>query len=123
FGASTTLRLAQEQLDWVNLDAIWISHLHLDHVGGLAPFLFGTRHAPQINSRTKPLFIYGPKGLIDVVQKFNLTAKQKLLKQPFPVEITEILTGDRFEPVKGIWANTFWTPHTDESLAIRIEDI
>ncbi len=30
-------RMAQEQLDWANLDAIWISHLHLDHCAGLAP--------------------------------------------------------------------------------------
>src|ERR1700694_2269224 len=40
-------RMAQEQLDWVNLDSIWISHFHLDHLGGVAPFLFGTRSAPQ----------------------------------------------------------------------------
>ncbi len=46
FGASTVYRVAHERLDWVNLDAIWISHFHLDHIGGLAPFLFGTRHAP-----------------------------------------------------------------------------
>ena len=44
-------RMAQERLDWVNLDAIWVSHFHLDHVGGLAPFLFGTKHAPQTHAR------------------------------------------------------------------------
>lgn len=34
-------RMAREELDWVKLDAIWLSHFHLDHIGGLAPFLFG----------------------------------------------------------------------------------
>jgi ribonuclease BN (tRNA processing enzyme) len=28
-------RMAQERLDWPNLDAIWVSHFHLDHLGGL----------------------------------------------------------------------------------------
>jgi len=30
--------MAQERVDWPNLDVIWISHLHLDHCGGLASF-------------------------------------------------------------------------------------
>ncbi len=51
FSASAVHRVAQEKLDWVNLDAIWISHFHLDHVGGLAPFLFGTKYAPQTQDR------------------------------------------------------------------------
>src|SRR5215207_2851629 len=56
--ASAIHRMAQENLDWANLDAIWISHFHLDHVGGLAPFLFGTKYAPQTQERMKPLKIF-----------------------------------------------------------------
>nr|MDQ5839388.1 MBL fold metallo-hydrolase [Acidobacteriota bacterium] len=26
-------RMAEEGCDWPNLDAIWVSHFHLDHVG------------------------------------------------------------------------------------------
>ena len=48
---------AQENLNWANLDAIWISHFHLDHIGGLAPFLFGTKYAFETQARTKPLRI------------------------------------------------------------------
>ena len=46
-------RMAQENLDWPNLDAIWISHLHLDHCGGLASLLFAMKHAPQTAGRTE----------------------------------------------------------------------
>ena len=59
FSASAIHRLAQEKLDWANLDAIWISHFHLDHIGGLAPFLFGTKYAPETQERKKPLRIFG----------------------------------------------------------------
>src|ERR1044072_1418583 len=55
-------RMAEEGLDWANLDAVWVSHFHLDHVGGLAPFLFGTKHAPQTRGRRTPLLIYGGGG-------------------------------------------------------------
>src|SRR5882762_10787893 len=122
FGASTTYRIAHERLDWVNLDAIWISHFHLDHVGELAPFLFGTRHAPQIQSRRKPLSVFGPKGFKDLLLKVDETAKSKLFEQPFPLVVEEVSDGEAFEPIAGMSATTFCTPHTTESLAIRIED-
>src|SRR5690606_16424236 len=58
--ATAPHRMAEEGLDWGNLDAVWISHFHLDHVGGLAPFLAGTKHAAETEGRTKPLRIFGP---------------------------------------------------------------
>ena len=54
-GASSIHRMAQEKLDWVNLDAVWVSHFHLDHLGGLFPFLFGTKHAPDTQARPSSL--------------------------------------------------------------------
>jgi ribonuclease BN (tRNA processing enzyme) len=39
--------MAEESLEWWDIDAIWISHFHLDHCAGIAPFLFATRSAPQ----------------------------------------------------------------------------
>src|SRR5918911_4492303 len=69
--ASAVHRMAQENLDWVNLDAIWVSHFHLDHVGGLAPFLFGTKYAPQTQGRQKPLTVFGPPGLAELFRAFD----------------------------------------------------
>jgi ribonuclease BN (tRNA processing enzyme) len=115
-------RMAQENLDWAGLDAIWISHFHLDHIGGLAPFLFGTKHAPQTQSRRKPLMIFGPQGLKKLVHAFDEANNYRLFKQPFTVEIREVLPHAEFEILHGLKAQTFPTPHTSESLAIRLTE-
>jgi ribonuclease BN (tRNA processing enzyme) len=115
-------RMAQEDCDWVNLDAIWISHFHLDHVGGLAPFLFGTKHAPQTRARRKPLTIFGARGLEKLFRAFDEANDYKLLSQPFPVRVREVAPGTEFEIVTGLRAETFSTPHTRESLALRLTE-
>jgi ribonuclease BN (tRNA processing enzyme) len=121
-GASASHRMAQEQLDWPNLDAIWISHFHLDHLGGLTPFLFGVKWAPQTQERTKPMRICGPEGLRQIVDAVDNTYDYGLLEQPFPVEVIEVGPNEDFEILPGLRASTFSTPHTKESLAVRLKD-
>jgi ribonuclease BN (tRNA processing enzyme) len=115
-------RMAEENLDWVGLDAIWISHFHLDHVGGIAPLLFATKHAPQTRERRKPLNIFGPSGLEKLVRAFDEANDYNLMKQPFPVKFHEVAPRLAFEMLPGLRAETFSTPHTSESLALRLTD-
>src|SRR6266446_1330882 len=79
-------RMAQEKLDWVNLDSIWISHFHLDHLGGLAPFLFGMKWAPQTQNRSKPLRIFGPASAKTLLEAFDSANNYRLLQQHFAIE-------------------------------------
>ena len=120
--APVPLRMAQEKLDWTNLDAIWISHFHMDHCGGLGPFLAGVKHTPEMKNRIKPLRIYGPAGLKGLVNRFSDVNNYRLLEQPFPVEIKEVEEFKKFEILTGVEAVAWKTPHTDESHAIHLRD-
>lgn len=120
--ADAPRRMAQENLDWVNLDAIWVSHFHLDHLGGLAPFLFGMRAAPQSRERSKPLRICGAEGLKELLEKFDAANNYKLLQHVFPIEFIEVRAGVEFDILPGLRAQTLSTPHTLESLALRLID-
>ncbi len=108
--------------DWPNLDAIWISHFHLDHVGGLAPFLAGTKHSDKMKKREKPLRIFGPVGIRSLLERFSDVNNYKLFEQPFPLEVVEIEPLENFEIVEGVAAAAMSTPHTDESCALHIRD-
>lgn len=119
--ASIATRMAAAGLNWPELDAIWISHFHLDHVGGLPSFLAGTKHAAEMQHRMKPLRIVGPVGLKGLVERFDAVRDYKLLEQPFPVEIVEAEPLEPFE-IAGMSAAALKTPHTPESLAIHLRD-
>jgi ribonuclease BN (tRNA processing enzyme) len=120
--ASAVHRMAQEGLDWPELDAVWISHFHLDHVGGLAPLLFGTKHAPQTRERQKPMTVFGPRGLTNLFKAFNEAYSYRLEQQPFPLRWREVSPRERFQILPEVDAETLSTPHTAESLALRVKD-
>ena len=122
-GTDAPHRMAQENLNWPTLDAIWISHLHLDHCGGLASFLFGTKWAPRTQKRSKPLRIFACPGVRRLLTAIDGSNDYGLFNQPFAIEVNEsVNSSEEFTMLPGVTAKTFPTPHTRESLAIRITD-
>lgn len=122
-GADATHRMAAEEVDWPNLDAIWISHLHLDHCGGLASLLFGLKWAPQTQDRKKPLKILTCKGVDSLLKAIDASHDYGLFEQAFPIELHECEVGSgEFTLIPGLQVRVFPTPHTRESLAIQLTD-
>jgi len=120
--ATGASRMAACSVDWPNLDAIWVSHFHMDHCGGLGPLLAGFKHAPQVKVRTKPLRVFGPAGLRELIDRLSDVSNYRLLEQSFPVEIIKIEELEKFNILPGVEAVAMKTLHTDESHAIHIRD-
>ena len=62
-GEGTQIQLKKNSIKTQKIDAIFISHLHGDHYLGL----FGLLSTMSLNKREKPLSLYGPKGLKEII--------------------------------------------------------
>jgi len=65
-GEPVTARLKQKRISLSAIDAILLSHMHVDHVGGLFMLL----QAAWLERRTRPLPIYLPHHAIEPIQDF-----------------------------------------------------
>ncbi len=59
FGPTALLAVEREGLDLGRLDAVYLTHMHGDHIGGLALLLCALQHA---HARRRPLTVAGPPG-------------------------------------------------------------
>jgi ribonuclease Z len=59
-GRGATMRIAATDLDYAQLRAVFVTHLHSDHTAGL-PDLFDTSW--QFGRKTRPFELYGPRGI------------------------------------------------------------
>lgn len=67
-GFGSLRQMAEAGIDYRDINAIICTHLHLDHIGDLAAFLFATRYTPGF-TRAKRLPIIGPRGLRAFLQR------------------------------------------------------
>jgi len=63
-GEGTQLQMMRKGIKFNNIQAIFISHLHGDHILGLPGYI----STLSLHNRTKKLHIYGPPGVEDLVQ-------------------------------------------------------
>ena len=66
-GEGTQVSLKMLSLKWKKINAIFISHMHADHVTGLPGMLM---LSSQVD-RTDPLYIFGPDRLKEYVEKMK----------------------------------------------------
>ena len=82
-GEGTQLQIARSQLRPGVIQVICITHFHGDHINGL-PGLLGTL---QLNQRTDPLVLIGPKGLGSYIHTLS---RLNVLGVGYPLSIIEV---------------------------------
>jgi ribonuclease Z len=85
-GEGTQIQILKSSLSISKLDTIFITHLHGDHVYGL----FGLITSRMLDKITKPLTIYGPKGIKDLISAVVDTSFEHL---GYELIINEIYAG------------------------------
>jgi ribonuclease BN (tRNA processing enzyme) len=119
-GAGTVHALARYGLPWEQMTHLFVSHFHIDHIGELASLFFAFRYGMKTD-RKEPFTIIGPRGLDRVMDGLKMAFGSKLFEAKFPVIVRMITPGERLNLGTESTLSVAKTPHTEESLAVRIE--
>lgn len=87
-GPGTLKNLLKLGVDFLNLDIIFYTHLHLDHISEFAAIMFAAKIPPTI--RKKPLVVYGPRGLKEYYKKICDLYKGTLYTDAYEIKVEEI---------------------------------
>jgi ribonuclease BN (tRNA processing enzyme) len=121
-GASSLVALNKLAIRRNNIDVIFISHFHADHVGGVPSFILEASH---VLKRDHPLTIAGPPGLKARYPELMEAAfpGTKTLQLRFPLTLRELEIGCRSE-IGPIGVTPFHVKHDDRAgpcLGFRFE--
>lgn len=119
-GAGTVHAMGRYGLPWETLTHQFVTHFHIDHVGELAALLFAFKYG-RATPRSAPLELVGPKGLEFLLMGLIGQYRMRLLEQEFPLELRELDPDKALDLGDGATLRVAKTPHTAESLAVRIE--
>ncbi len=119
-GAGTVQALARYGLPWERMTHLFVSHFHVDHIGELASLFFAFRHGLR-TARNQPLTVMGPRGLDRVLAGLEQAFGSNLFDTKFPVELRMLVPGERVPLGRDTILSVAKTPHTGESLAVRID--
>jgi ribonuclease BN (tRNA processing enzyme) len=119
-GAGTVHALARYGVDWERLTHLFISHFHVDHIGELASLFFAFRHGMK-TVRTEPLTLIAPRGMERVLHHLKEAFGERIFTPKFPFRLLMIEPEENLQLDDECVLSVAKTPHTDESLAVRIQ--
>jgi ribonuclease BN (tRNA processing enzyme) len=114
-GAGTNRQLARAGLDLRDLDAVLISHRHLDHCSDLPMILFALR-IPRFGRKT-PLTVIGPTGTRDWLEGLA-RAHAPWLEAPYGLDVRDLL--DDSTRLGDLAIEAREVVHTKPSVAYRL---
>jgi ribonuclease Z len=106
-----TQRQMQRSLGLVQVDAICFTHFHADHFLGL-PGLLKTY---DLTERERPLTVYGPRGLRDLIQSLG----RVIGRVGYKLDLVEIEPGDAI-PCDGAAVRAFPVEHSVRALGYAL---
>jgi ribonuclease BN (tRNA processing enzyme) len=115
--------LAAYGVAWSRLTHVAVSHFHTDHVGDLAGLLFTLEYGLRPR-RAEPLTLVGPVGLGAFVDRLAVAFGAYVREPSFGLEVVELGGVGGSGPLAlagGLALRAHRTPHTETSLAYRIE--
>ena len=119
-GAGTVHALGRYNVPWQEMTHLFISHFHVDHVGELASLFQAFKYGMQ-DGRAGILTVVGPLGLDRVIHGLKHAFGEKLFSPSFPVQFRLLPPGGHIQLGRSGRLSVAKTPHTDESLAVRID--
>ncbi|MHB8109478.1 MAG: MBL fold metallo-hydrolase [Syntrophorhabdaceae bacterium] len=116
-GPAIVRRLLEKKFEVDDVDAIILTHFHIDHTADLSTFFFACNYGRV--ARTKPLTIIGGKGIRRFYE--DLRAAYPWIKpKSYDLTIKSLINGSM--DFSGLTIKTKPANHNPESIAVRIEE-
>ena len=113
-GEGSQRQLMISPFSFMKIRAIFITHLHGDHVFGLP----GLLQTMSLSGRKDPLVVYGPKGIDNCIKTFMSVTEGDTV---YPLEVEEISGGESFEIGNSV-ITTYPTVHGIPSVGYVIRE-
>ena len=118
-GPTTLLAMKRAGFDPRRLDAIFLSHLHGDHFGGIPFFFIEYLHQ---STRPQPLHIAGPPGTQEkVCALFTLMYGHGAAPRDIPPTRFHLLEPEASTVVEGIRVFSFRVPHQEHEISLALK--
>lgn len=115
-GSGIILQLERAGKSYKDIDAVFITHTHPDHISDLMPFIHALLATPGFK-REKDLVIVGPRGFKIIYE----SCINQVMKKPksFFIDVVEI--EDKLD-LRYLYVFSKKTVHSENSIAYRFED-